>query len=74
MKPIKSKTLEVVRIFDSLPDAAAVSVAVGEVVTGLNAKTLRNHPQLSHVRLSQNREGLGVASLRQLLRGEPVAA
>jgi len=67
--PIPPKVLAIVRVFDTLPDTALVSYPVAEVVTGLSAKTLRNHPQLTRVRPSQKRECPTVGSLRQIMRG-----
>jgi len=72
-KTIPPKILELARVFDTLPDAAAVSYSVGEVITGLSARTLRRHPQLPRVRLSRKRFALNVGNLRALLRGDTAA-
>jgi len=71
--PIRQKVLEVVKIFDTLPDSALVSYEVAEVVTGLHPKTLRNHPGLTRVRPSIKRECPTVGSLRQIMRGGEAA-
>jgi hypothetical protein len=68
-KTLSPKVLEVVKHFDTLPDAGAVSCEVGEVVSTLSGRTLRKHTEL-WVRLSQKRMGLNVGRLRALLRGE----
>jgi hypothetical protein len=70
-KTIPPKILEIVRVFGTLPDAAAVSEPVGEVVTGLSGRTLRR--QLRRVRLSKKRFAYNVGDLRALLRGETAA-
>jgi hypothetical protein len=71
--PIRQKVLEVVRIFDTLPDTALLSYEVAEVVTNLSAKNLRSHPQVVRVRPSIKRECPTVGSLRQIMRGGAAA-
>jgi hypothetical protein len=71
--PIRPKVLEIVKIFDSLPDSALVSYEVGAIVTSLDPKTLRKLPQLDKVRPSQKRECLTVGSLRRIGRGGETA-
>jgi hypothetical protein len=67
-KTIPPKVLEMVRVFGTLPDIAAVIEPVGEVVTGLSGRTLRR--RLPRVRLSKKRFAYNVGDLRALLRGE----
>jgi hypothetical protein len=67
-KPISPKVLEVVRVFGTLPDIAAVTEPVGEAVTSLSSRTLRR--RLPRVRLSKKRFAYNVGDLRALLRGE----
>jgi hypothetical protein len=62
------KLAEEVEIFSSLPDEAVVRTPVTEAVTGLSGRTIRYHPDLPRVQLSEGRYGQRVRDIRKLLR------
>ena len=68
-----SKSLEVLKHWDSLPDDAVVSTKITSLVLGCAEKTVRNHPQLIRIQVSQGRYGFRVGSLRRLVRGGAAA-
>jgi hypothetical protein len=51
-----------------LPDDAVVQTKVTALVLGLSEKTVRYHPQLERVQVSEGRYGQRVGSIRRLVR------
>jgi hypothetical protein len=69
------QAFEIVKRFDLLPDNAVVQTKVTALVLGLCERTVRYHPQLPRVQLSQGRYGQRVGDIRNLVRqGALVAA
>jgi hypothetical protein len=63
--PTLAKQIE---LFESLPNEAVVRTPVTEAVTGLSGRTIRYHPDLPRVQLSEGRYGQRVGDIRKLLR------
>jgi hypothetical protein len=70
-----SKSFEILKHWDSLPDDAVVSSKITELVLGCAARTVRYHPDLTRVYISRGRYGFRVGNVRQLIHeGAPNSA
>ena len=67
--PDYSHAFEIIKHFDQLPDDAVVQTKVTALVLGLSERTVRKHPQLERVQVSEGRYGQRVGSIRRLVRG-----
>jgi hypothetical protein len=70
MDPKISRNFEFVRNWDALPDDAVVPTRIAAFFLGVSDKTVRNHPHLTKVWVSEDRCGFRVGQLRQIARGE----
>jgi len=64
-----NSVLETLKRFDALPDDAVVETAVTAAITSLSERTVRYHPQLPRVQVSEGRYGQRVGDIRKLVRG-----
>jgi hypothetical protein len=65
-----SKSFEIIKRFDDLPDDAVVSTKITALVLGCADRTIRYHPRLTRVYISQGRYGFRVGNIRSIVRGE----
>jgi hypothetical protein len=65
-----SREFEFVRNWDSLPDDAVIPTKIAAFFLGIDERTVRYHPALTRVQLSQGRYGFRCGDLRKLARGE----
>jgi hypothetical protein len=65
-----SKSFEIIRHWDSLPDDAVVSSRITALVLGCAERTIRYHPKLKRIELSLGRYGFRVGNVRKIARGE----
>jgi hypothetical protein len=66
---------EILAHFDALPDDAVVGSKISAIILGVSERTVRYHPQLRRVAVSQGRYGQRVGDLRKIVReGAPVQA
>jgi hypothetical protein len=63
-----SSDFEILKHFDEMPDDAVLKTKITALLLGLSEKTVRNHPQLDHIWVSEGRRGQGVGSIRRLVR------
>jgi hypothetical protein len=64
-----SKSFEIIRRWDSLPDDAVVSAKVGALLLGCAERTIRYGMQdLPRVQISEGRYGFRVGDLRRIVR------
>jgi hypothetical protein len=64
-----SREFEFVRNWDSLPDDAVIPTKIAAFFLGIDERTVRYHPHLTRVQLSQGRYGFRCGDLRRLARG-----
>jgi hypothetical protein len=64
-----SKSFEILRNWDSLPDDAVISTKVTALLLGCAERTVRYHPKLKRIEISRGRYGFRVGELRQVVRG-----
>jgi len=70
-----SKSFEIIRNWDNLPDDAVVSPKITALVLGCAERTVRYHPDLTRVYISRGRYGFRVGNVRQIIRkGAPNSA
>jgi hypothetical protein len=67
--PDFSKSFEIIRHWDSLPDDAVVSAKIVALVLGCAERTIRYHPALERVPISRGRYGYRCGSVRRIARG-----
>ena len=60
---------EIFERFDALPDDAVVPSKVSAAFLGVSERTIRYHPDLPRVTVSQGRYGQRVGDLRKIVRG-----
>ena len=73
--PDFSKSFEIIRNWDSLPDDAVVSAKITALVLGCAERTVRYHPDLERVLISRGRYGYRCVNIRQIVRqGAPLRA
>jgi hypothetical protein len=63
-----SRAFEIIKRFDDLPENAVVQTKITALVLGLSERTIRYHPKLPRIALSQVRYGQRVGDIRQLVR------
>ena len=68
-----SKSFEIVKRFDDLPNDAVISPKITALVLGCAERTVRYHPKLRRVQISRGRYGYRVGNVRQIVRGEVAA-
>jgi len=68
-----SKSFEIVKRFDDLPNDAVISPKITALVLGRAERTVRYHPKLRRVQISRGRYGYRVGNVRQIVRGEVAA-
>jgi hypothetical protein len=68
-----SKSFEIIRRWELLPDDAVVSAKIAALVLGCAERTIRYGMRLPRVRISEGRYGFRVGSLRRVARGEEAA-
>ena len=67
-----SKSFEITKHWDSLPDDAVVSAKITALVLGCAERTIRYHPDLIRVYISRGRYGFRVGNVRQIIhKGTP---
>jgi hypothetical protein len=66
-----SNILEILKLFDELPDDALVSPKVAAIVLDVNERTLRRHPPVPRVHTSPQRYRFRVGNMRAFIRGKP---
>ena len=64
-----SKSFEILRNWDSLPDDAVISTKIAALVLGVAERTIRYHPHLKRVPVSRGRYGFRVGNVRQIVHG-----
>jgi hypothetical protein len=69
-----SKSFEIIKHWDSLPDDAVVSTKITALVLGCAERTVRDHPDLERVAISVGRYGYRVGNVRKIARGELTGA
>jgi hypothetical protein len=65
-----SKSFEIIKRFDDLPDDAVVSTKITALVLGVAERTVRYHPRLTRIQISRGRYGFRVGNIRKIVRGE----
>jgi hypothetical protein len=66
---------QILERFDSLPDCAVVPSKVTSTILGLSERTVRYHPGLPRVQISEGRYGQRAGDIRKLSRdGMPIEA
>ena len=68
--PDFSKSFEIIKHWDSLPDDAVVSTKITALVLGCAERTVRYHPNLERVPISRGRYGYRCGNVRKIARGE----
>jgi hypothetical protein len=68
-----SKSFEVLKHWDNLPDDVVVSAKVAALVLGVAERTIRYHPRLTRVPVSAGRYGFTIGNLRLIVRGGEAA-
>jgi hypothetical protein len=68
-----SRAFEIIKRFEDLPNNAVVQTKITALVLGLSERTVRYHPKLPRITLSQGRYGQRVADIRTLVRDGVVA-
>jgi len=71
---VSAKVLENLRHFDQLPDDAIVSPKIFAALIGISESKLRHSPPIPRVKISTQRGGFRVGTIRALVRGELAAA
>jgi hypothetical protein len=66
-----ARAFETVKRFDELPDNAVVQSKVTALILGLAERTVRYHPRLPRIVLSEGRYGQRVGDIRALVLGKP---
>jgi hypothetical protein len=70
-----SKSFEIIKHWDSLPDDAVVSAKIVELVLGCAGRTVRYHPDLTRIYISRGRYGYRVGNVRRIIhKGAPNSA
>jgi hypothetical protein len=59
---------EILERFDALPDDAVAPTKITSIILGLSERTVRYHPQLPRVQVSEGRYGQRVKNIRALVR------
>jgi hypothetical protein len=73
--PDFSKSFEIIKHWDSLPDDAVVSPKITGLVLGCAERTVRYHPDLTRVYISRGRYGFRAGNIRQIVhKGAPNSA
>ena len=60
---------EILERFSVLPDEAVSSSKITAIILGVSERTVRYHPRLPRVQISENRYGQRVGDIRKLTRG-----
>jgi hypothetical protein len=68
-----SKSFEVIKHWDVLPDDAVVGTKITALVLGCAERTVRYHPKLTRIQISRGRYGFRVGNVRQIVRGDAAA-
>lgn len=66
--------IDLIRRFDELPNDMLVPPKIAAIILSKSTRHLRRHPPVPVVRISERGVGFRVGDLRQLIRGETVAA
>jgi hypothetical protein len=70
-----SKSFEIIKQWDNLPDDAVVSAKITALVLGCAERTVRYHPDLERVPISRVRYGYRCGNVRRIIRnGAPNSA
>jgi hypothetical protein len=69
-----SKSFEIIKHWDSLPDDAVVSAKIVSLVLGCAERTVRYHPALERIPISRGRYGFRAGNVRKIARGELAGA
>jgi hypothetical protein len=69
LSTVSARILESIKNFDALPQDAVVSPKVAALILGVSERTLRRAPPVPKVKLSSQRSGFRVGSLREFVRG-----
>jgi hypothetical protein len=73
--PDFSKSFEIIKHWDALPDDAVVSAKITALVLGCAERTVRYHADLERVSISRGRYGYRVGNIRQIVhQGIPNSA
>jgi hypothetical protein len=65
-----SKSFEIIKRFDDLPNDAVISTKVAALILGCAERTIRYHPALQRIQISRGRYGFRVGNVRRIVRGE----
>jgi hypothetical protein len=65
-----TKSFEILRHWDDLPDDAVISTKIASLVLGAAERTIRYHPKLARVQISKGRYGFRAGNVRAIVRGE----
>jgi hypothetical protein len=65
-----SKSFEILKHWDSLPDDAVISTKIVSLVLGCAERTVRYHPALERIAISRGRYGFRAGNVRKVARGE----
>ena len=68
-----SKSFEIIKHFDDLPNDAVISTKVAALILGCAERTIRYHPALRRIQISRGRYGFRAADLRKIVRGGAAA-
>jgi hypothetical protein len=74
LSSISAAVIDTIKNFDQLPDDAIVSPKVLAALTGTSARTLRRSPPIPKIKITSQRGGFHVGTIRKLLRGELTTA
>jgi hypothetical protein len=64
-----SKSFEILKNWDNLPDDAVISTKITALVLGCAERTVRYHPKLKRIEISRGRYGFRVGNVRRIVRG-----
>jgi hypothetical protein len=64
-----SKSFEIVKRFDDLPNDAVVSPKITALILGCAERTIRYHPLLKRIQISRGRYVFRVGNERQIVQG-----
>lgn len=68
-----TKAFELIKRFDDLPDDAVISTKITAIILGCADRTVRYHPKLTRIQISNGRYGFRVGNVRSIARGEAIA-
>ena len=57
-------SIELIKNFDRLPDAALVAPKIAAIILGESERTLRRHPPIPRIQLSARRVAFSVGAIR----------